>query len=116
MDDKIRNLINTLTEKTSESKITWERTSRDNEFIYKTGSGAITVDSYMAGHEYSDDEEHVVDICILNDQGKQIERIYYDENNVSEFRLLLSLHQSIHRKYHKIDEIIDDIISEISGL
>ncbi|HZX19128.1 MAG TPA: hypothetical protein VFF22_19945 [Pseudomonas sp.] len=116
MDEKIRNLIGTLTDKTSTSKIKWERTSRDNEFICKTGSGAITVDSYMAGHEFSDEEEHVVDICILNDQGIQIERIYYDENSPSEFRLLLSLHQSIYRKYHKIDEVIDNIISEISEL
>lgn len=116
MDEKTKNLIDKLLEKTNSSKISWEKTSRGNEFIFKTKSGSVTVDSYMAGEEFGNHEEHIVDICILNLQGEQIERTYYEESSHLEFKLLLSLHQSIYRKYHKIDEIIDDIISQISGL
>jgi len=116
VDVKIKNLINALTEKTSDSRIKWDRTSRDNEFICNVGSGSITVDNYMAHDEYSGEEDQVLDLCILNNQGQRLERIYYDDSSSVEFKLLLSLHQSIYRKYHKIDEIIDGIISEISEL
>jgi hypothetical protein len=66
MGNKILALIRILKEQTVENKVTWGKTQRTDEYITKTKTGSITIDSYMAQDEADGDDIHIVDICILN--------------------------------------------------
>lgn len=116
MDEQLRSLIVNLVKKTNESKLRWDKTSRDNEFMVTLDSGSITVDDFWATDEFSGEEERVLDLCILNAQGKQIERFYYERSGLEEFKSLQELHSIVYRKYHRIDEVINSILDDIVKL
>ncbi len=116
MDDRIKELILKLTEKTSVGALNWGKTSRDNEYICDLGDTAITVDRYWSGDDWGNEEEVVVDICILNREGKQIDRYYYTEEPTEAFRILAALHSAAHRRHYKIDEIIDAVSAKLDSL
>ncbi|MDQ7987311.1 hypothetical protein QYS36_20410 [Pseudomonas sp. G34] len=113
MDDRIKDLIAKLTMKTADSSLDWAKTSRDNEFICKIGNTSVTVDRYYYADEWDGSDGTIIDICILNKQGEQIDRHYSVENNSNEYSILSALHSAAHRRYHKIDDIINGLISDL---
>ncbi|AVO55756.1 hypothetical protein C7A17_24385 [Ectopseudomonas mendocina] len=80
------------------------------------GENSLTVDRYWSRNEWGEENELVIDICILNKDGQQVDRYYCTDDEINEFRILESLHSAAHRRYYKIDEIIDDLIVNLDRI
>jgi hypothetical protein len=116
VDEQTKKLIIALTEKTFDSKLNWDKTSRDNEFVCAVQSGSITIDSYWQYNDYEGEEVQYLDIAVLNILGEVIERTTFSADDGSDYKLLQTLYQAAHRRHYKIDEVITSIIDSISSL
>ena len=113
MDEKIIQLIKSLTLKTIMNKAKWNKTSRDTEFKLILSDGSITVDAWF------DEErgEACNDFRLYNKNGDGVYSMLNSYGEHSEkFDLVNDLHSAAKGKFYKIDETIDSILKEVDSV
>jgi hypothetical protein len=113
MEDRLTKIIESLVKGTTSSKLNWQDTERDNEFVLKLEKGAITVDSWDNWSEEDNDVQSLVDIGFLNNLGESVERFTYSSSDYSDYKKIMELHKLAKRNHLKIDETLDEILLEI---
>lgn len=113
MEDKIRKLVDALITGTTNGKISWQVTERQDEYSTKLDNGAITVDLWDAFDEV-EDPISLVDIAFLNILGEQVDRVVFGlVSDPHDFRRLAELHKLAKRSYLKIDATLDNMLGEL---
>ena len=106
MIPKHEKLIDDLLRRTAADDVQWEQTDAENQFALKLKRGTILLEKasdFFGGGNFT--------ITILNNEGKQIDRI---ETVGEQYRYVVGdLFEIIHRRVNRIDQQIDEIIGEL---
>lgn len=111
--EKLKQLIQLLTEKTKEKKAIWNKVSGNNQFKLSISDGvSITVNEWS--EQYNDDSYEVV---IFNSNGDAIQRYVSDNNHTppEDNELLQAFHKAASDQYFKVDETMDALLTSITG-
>jgi len=109
--DKLRKLIELLTQKTLNKKAIWNRGSGDNQFKLSVGAGvSLTVTQWFDSYK----DEVGYQIVVFNDNGQAIERYdTSDETNKEDFELLRIFHKAANDQYYKVEETMETLLNLI---
>jgi hypothetical protein len=116
MEDRIAQLIRTLSDGTASGKLAWEPTQRSKEYRLQLNEGSMVIDKWIGTDPDTGAESEVADISFFNEKGELVDRMSFDNDEVpSDFRLVARLHDSVRRKVMKVDELIDRLRVEIDS-
>ncbi|WP_374460240.1 hypothetical protein [Chryseobacterium taeanense] len=111
MEQRIKNLIQLLEEKTRSNDAMWTRTSSDNEFKIDINNSTITVDMWNV------EAVTYYEFVILNENGDRVERIVVGDDDPfnSEFQIVTNFYDAVRNSYFKVDETIENILKELNS-
>lgn len=112
INDKLRQLIELLTQKTNNKEAVWNKASGDKQFkLILSNNIAVTV-------SYSNatlNEPEYYGIAIFNSNGDVIQRYYTDDDtSAQDFGLIERFHQAANDAYFKVDETFDSLLESVS--
>lgn len=107
--DKMKVLINKLIEQTSAGNLSWNKSSRETEYVTTFKAGRITSDLWMDEETGQD----LIDLSIYNNNGDRIEYLCFPKEATLLYNEIYNLYNVIQRDYLKADETIDGIFSEL---
>lgn len=130
MTDKYKQLINKLYEATKEKKISWDPTSRTNQYKTDLGKNSITIRKHEStgfGIKTNIEDGNYVVLAIWDWSGKEVDEIKgikYSELNLllgdnvnhsdDDFKLLEKLYQGVCESHTDfINATIDNILDSI---
>ncbi|HTM99998.1 MAG TPA: hypothetical protein VL088_14680 [Pedobacter sp.] len=111
ISEKLKQLIQLLTDKTKNKKAIWNKVSGNNQFKLSISEGvSITINEW--GDQYQDSYE----VVIFNSNGDAIQRYMSDNSTPPEdFEILQVFHKAASDQYFKVDETMDALLSSITG-
>lgn len=122
VDEKYKELINKVIQKTSEGKSNWLSTGQEDQYVLHLSKGSIVIDKYdrrmsrqvnrMVGGQV--DFLNTYEITISNDDGNVVDSFSVSEDEKPEaWSLLKELYDCARRSYLKIDETLDGMLEEV---
>lgn len=113
MEDKIKGLINNLSQKTKNKETNWERIGRSEQFTLTLDNGKMSINklSTKSGNL-------IFQFSIINGKGDtifSINGIKVDRFSVepTDYEILKEFHEEVSRAYFKVDETIDGLLNEV---
>jgi len=111
--EKLKQLIQLLTEKTQNKKAVWNKVSGNSQFRLSISDGiSITINEWT--EQYNDNSYEVI---IFNSNGDAIQRYMSDNEQTpsEDFELLQNFHKSASDQYYKVEETMDALLTSITG-
>jgi hypothetical protein len=107
----ITTLIEKLKNKTLLHKAIWNLSSGNDEYKLDFEVGAVTLDRWPI----PENDNEVVELVILNEDGNKIDRVAYLESEITDFNNLAELHTMAKRSYYKADDTLKNIFKELES-
>lgn len=108
MEDNIKQIIKELKDKTNSKKISWVKTSSENEYKIQLNKGAITTDYWI------DEDGNNVAFDIYNEDGNKIVSLFYmQKDKPIEYSIIKELHTIIDKNFYKVDETLNGLLDEL---
>ena len=110
--DKLKQLIQLLTEKTKTKKAIWNKSSGNKQFKLSLDNGiAITVEAWEDNFENAD-----YNVKVFNKNGDVIEN-YTSSGDASseEFVILRNFHKAANDSYYRVEETMDALLTSVSS-
>lgn len=109
MDQKIKDIIAELSDRTEKKVAVWNRFSSSEQFYIKLKTATLKIDRLTAK-----DKSIVYQVAIVNDKGDVIYNFNaFKTTSPEEFNLLKEFHQKVKRAYFKVEETIEGLFDEI---
>lgn len=110
--EKLKQLIQLLTEKTRAKQAIWNKVSGNSQFKLSIAEGiSITINEWS--EQYNEDYYEVV---IFNSNGDPIQRYTTSgETPIEDFHLLQNFHKAASDQYFKVDETMDALLTSITS-
>jgi len=110
--EKLKQLIQLLTEKTKDKKAIWNQVSGYSQFKLSVSEGvSITISEW--NEQYNSDTYEVV---IYNSNGDAIQRYSSDNFTPSQdLELMKAFHKAASDQYFKVDETMDALLNSVTG-
>ncbi len=113
MEDKIKGLVSSLTQKTKNKETNWERIGRSEQFTLTLDNGMISIDKFRAKNG-----NIIYLFSIVNGKGDKILSLNGIKKDnfsleLSDYDILKKFHEEVSRAYFKVDETIDGLLNEV---
>lgn len=115
MDDKIKNFILQLTEKTKNKEVIWDESNFNSQnFRYKFNNGLIKLWSYY------DNDTNCPEyyMSITNNAGRIVYNSAiknYPENESKDLNIIEGLYDAVYKQIYNTEEVIDGILEELKS-
>ena len=111
INEKIKQLIEKLLEKTLANEVNWSQGSGNYSFQLILNNGSVSLDTFFD----DDSNQGVLSLTLYNDNGESIESIGFGEREDKEdYKFLENFYNTVKRKYLKVDKTIDSFFEEIN--
>lgn len=107
MEDKIRNIIQDLINKTKSKKANWERVGTTDQYTLTLKTGKIIINKVKSSYV-------VLAVSIYNAKGDNI----YHKSSIEgerDYIIFKELHDNVVATFFKVDETIEGILGEINS-
>lgn len=118
MIKKYQDLVAKLQQATTDRKISWEPTSKGDEFKVNFGNSAVSVSKYeklpngIFGGNLT--VELFSKLTLWDKDGNKIDEIIVPQNElISDYTVISNLYDTVRRSYYHVDEAIDDILNKL---
>ena len=112
MIQKYKQLVEKLQQATDKRAISWEKTSRANEYQTMIGNNSISVQYYEKADFVIDLENKTHVSLLLWKDGTNIDEVRADMGE-TDYITLQKLYDSARRSCMRVDETLDDILSQL---
>lgn len=113
-NNKYNQLINRLLRSTKENRISWSRTSRQNEYITDVSNYSITITKLsQSTFSISNDNSDKFAISLINESGDTID-IQEVLSSDADCNLILDLYAEARRSYFKVNDVLDTLIDNLN--
>lgn len=118
MIKKYQSLVDKLQNATADRKISWEPTSKGDEFKVNFGNSAVSVSRYetfpdgIFGGNLT--AKLLAKLTLWDKDGNKIDEIITSKDEqISDYTSISNLYDTIRRSYYHVDEAIDDILNRL---
>jgi hypothetical protein len=114
MDDKMKNFIQKLKEKTQNKQILWkERSFNTMDYRFRFNSGLVELSNFYDGYN----DENYITLSITNNDGRVVytydRHEYLQDTEQQEQLIIKELYETVHKQIYNTEEVIDGILEEI---
>ncbi|MGF7039112.1 hypothetical protein [Mucilaginibacter lappiensis] len=111
--EKLKKLIELLTQKTKDKKTIWNKGSGENQFKLSLSEGiALMIVEWP--EDYSNQLSY--GLTIFNEDGYAIEKYSTDQyTEMADFELMKDFYKSVSDAYYKVDETLDSLMAALSS-
>lgn len=112
--NKYNQLINLLLKSTRDNRVSWSRTSRQNEYTSDVLNYSITITKLsQSTFSISNGISDKFAISLINENGDNID-IQEVLSSDADYSLIASLYAEARRSYFKVDEVLDTLIDNLN--
>ena len=114
MIKKYEEFVKKLQASTSERKISWEKTSGQNEYQAVIGKNSVSV-KYHPATDFpimSEDGKDYVSLLIWNSKGENIDEIKVPSSSF-DYSTLYNLYEKARRACMKVEETLDEMMADL---
>ena len=106
---EIADILSTLLDRTNQDRVRWQTTAADETFLVVLGNSSISI-----GEEYYDASEKQYTLKVLNQEGREIERMDSVTSSLYD-RELSDLYLKARRVALGVDSQLDSLLQELEA-
>ena len=123
IDDKLSHLVGALLQKTREGKVSWKPTVNDGEFLAGFKRYVVSIRQDSLRFEGDPSQEHLIELSLLNQDGKVMETKASSSGQGSiwgsslsdDYENLHGLFVLARRSAHNVEEGLDSLLKELES-